>query len=662
MALRIGFIAALVALYFVGLQLAAMHAPTWTIAALMGIIFLLLVAAMYLRVLPALLALPILAIALASVAGMHYKDIFTTVVQDGSIRLSKWIIAAILGSILAQVVEKTGIAQTAVKKTAELGGDRPAILAVLLTIVIALLFTTLGGLGAVIMVATIVIPILLSLGLRPLYVGCLFLLAMSLGGAFNLVNWQAYKDTLGMTNVQIYAFALPFAVLMLLTTLAFLLIEGKRMGKARYKAVVTEEQETSHPFVPWYALLTPIIPLLPVLFFALLPKMYTRPAEARFTETTNDGIKVSIVHAAPAPPPPIITITQHTYKKIVDGEYMADPKKLVKGSGEVVLTKANSTALVVLTPGKSVKLTDGDYKMVPLQTTDLPQGQDIQLVQVDADPFIPVPGEQPVIIAPKQTVTLGNGKFLASTVMPKSYSIYPAPKAQAFDAKPWTKTEMSVGFDSKTGLLTLTPEAAETNYDFPITIALLLGIIYGGITTWRKGQSTVQLLTKASFDGVAAVGPALILMIGIGMVLNATMSNEVKAVITPALAAVVPHANGNVVFTILHYVVLFAVLAPLALYRGPLNLYGMGAGLIGALKPLLPGGAIMGAFMSVGMIQGVCDPTNTHNVWIANYTNTDVQDILKRTLPYMWLLAIIGLILSALLYYTGWGQALISVK
>jgi len=61
----------------------------------------------------------------------------------------------------------------------------------------------------------------------------------------------------------------------------------------------------------------------------------------------------------------------------------------------------------------------------------------------------------------------------------------------------------------------------------------------------------------------------------------------------------------------------------------------------------------MGAFMSTGMIQGVSDPTNTHNVWIANYTNTDVQDILKRTLPYMWVLAFIGLILSAVLYYGG---------
>ena len=183
-------------------------------------------------------------------------------------------------------------------------------------------------------------------------------------------------------------------------------------------------------------------------------------------------------------------------------------------------------------------------------------------------------------------------------------------------------------------------------------VALILGILYGVITTWRTGVSTVQLLTKSAFDGVAAVGPALVLLIGIGMVLNATMSAEVSGIISPVLERIVPHAQSGTP-AMVHYILLFTILAPLALYRGPMNLYGMGAGLIGALKPLMPAGALMAAFTATGMIQGVCDPTNTQNVWIANYTNTDVQDILKRTLPYMWILSILGLILGAVLYYGG---------
>ena len=464
MLLRISFIALLIIVYVAGSLLAAHHASHALLAGLMALSFLSLVAAMYLRLLPAVLALPVLAVLLASLAGMHWQDIFSNVVETGGMRLKSAILAAILGSVLAQVVEKTGIAATAVKKTAELGGDQPIILAAVLTLVIAILFTTLAGLGGVIMVATIVIPILLSLGLRPLYVGCLFLLAMSLGGAFNLANWELYKTTLHMTNSQILPFAAPFGGIMLVSIILFMLIEGKRMGKARYKAVLSEPAR-KFEFVPWYALLTPVVPLIPVLAFALLPHFSHKQA----------------------------------------------------------------------------------------------------------------------------------------------------------------------------------------SYDFPISVALMLGIIYGAITTWKRGQSTAQLLTKSTFDGIAAVGPALALMVGIGMVLIATMSPEVNAIMQPVLARIMPH--GHSLGAVLWYIALFTVLAPLALYRGPLNLYGMGAGLISALQGIMPTGAIMAAFTAVGMVQGVCDPTNTHNVWVANYTNTDVQDILKRTMPNMWVLTLGGLVLGAVLYY-----------
>jgi len=442
MFLRLGLIAGLIALYSAGMQLAAHQAPTWVIAAIMGAVFVGLVAAMYLRVLPALLALPILAIALASIAGMRWQDIFSTVVQDGSVRLSKWIIAAILGAILAQIVEKTGIAQTAIKKTAELGGDQPMILAVLLTIVIALLFTTLGGLGAVIMVATIVFPILLSLGLRPLYVGCLFLLGMSLGGAFNVVNWQGYQDTLGMTQSQIIAFALPFAGLMLITTFVFLFVERDRLGKARYKAAV-EDGDAAHVFVPWYALLTPVVPLLPMLFFSLLPRVYHQPPECSLAVTGD------LPHSSVS-------------LRSVDGNFS-----------------------LLLESGQHLTLVPGKYQVVPV---------------VDVLPS------------------------LARTMQ--------LPPPQTIDAQPWTTTDLQMSTTKKeTVAITITPTTTPTNYEFPVAVALLLGIIYGAVTTWRRGQSTVQLVTKAAFDGVASVAPAVVLIIGIGMVLNATMSPQVARVI-----------------------------------------------------------------------------------------------------------------------------------
>jgi len=57
----------------------------------------------------------------------------------------------------------------------------------------------------------------------------------------------------------------------------------------------------------------------------------------------------------------------------------------------------------------------------------------------------------------------------------------------------------------------------------------------------------------------------------------------------------------------------------------------------------------MGLLLSVGQIQGISDPTNTHNVWLANEMRVDVQKVLYNTLPYTWIIAVAGLIASA--YY-----------
>ena len=72
-------------------------------------------------------------------------------------------------------------------------------------------------------------------------------------------------------------------------------------------------------------------------------------------------------------------------------------------------------------------------------------------------------------------------------------------------------------------------------------------------------------------------------------------------------------------------------------------------GLAGLMKQtgFLTGSALMGALMSVGAIQGVCDPTNTHNVWIANFLGVDVVAVTRKLLPYIWVLAFLGLLVGA---------------
>jgi hypothetical protein len=54
--------------------------------------------------------------------------------------------------------------------------------------------------------------------------------------------------------------------------------------------------------------------------------------------------------------------------------------------------------------------------------------------------------------------------------------------------------------------------------------------------------------------------------------------------------------------------------------------------------------------MSVVQVQNVCDPTNTHNVWIANFTGVRVEEITRATILTMMTVCIGGLLLGAFMF------------
>ena len=133
--------------------------------------------------------------------------------------------------------------------------------------------------------------------------------------------------------------------------------------------------------------------------------------------------------------------------------------------------------------------------------------------------------------------------------------------------------------------------------------------------------------------------------IGIGMLLQAIGQPTVKEALTPIMMVVTP--SGAVGF-----MVFFIVLAPLCLYRGPLNLWGLGAGIAALMVGLnvLPLNAVMGGFCAVSTMQLLCCPTNTHNVWVTSYTGEEVTSVTKRLLPWVWPVVIIGVVATVVLY------------
>mgnify|MGYP005851456953 CR=1 FL=1 len=141
-----------------------------TIAILILVVFLAAAVLMFLRKLPAILALPLMAVAIAVlevVAGrLTLEDLALAVIADGSIRLADPMVISMFGGMVSLLMQKSGVAENFVKRGAELAGDNPIVVAAVMLAIIGLLFTTIGGLGAVIMVGTIVLPILASIGVR----------------------------------------------------------------------------------------------------------------------------------------------------------------------------------------------------------------------------------------------------------------------------------------------------------------------------------------------------------------------------------------------------------------------------------------------------------------------------------------------------------------
>jgi len=175
---------------------------------LLILVFVLLAALMFFRKIPALLALPIMAFSIPIVAGVSVNNTVQLVLGMGSTRLFEAYTIAIFGSMLSILLQKTGVAESFIKIGAELSGDKPWIIAFIMLVLISLLFTTLGGLGAIIMVATVVLPIMASVGVGPLTTVGVFLFGLSMGGILNVGNWAVYITVLNLNVDEVRSFAL----------------------------------------------------------------------------------------------------------------------------------------------------------------------------------------------------------------------------------------------------------------------------------------------------------------------------------------------------------------------------------------------------------------------------------------------------------------------
>ncbi|MDT0436348.1 MULTISPECIES: TRAP transporter large permease subunit [Streptomyces] len=177
--------------------------------------------------------------------------------------------------------------------------------------------------------------------------------------------------------------------------------------------------------------------------------------------------------------------------------------------------------------------------------------------------------------------------------------------------------------------------------DVAIIPSLLAGVLYALVTTTRPRDMNRRLL-RTLYSGFEVAAAPITLFVAIGVLLAAVRLPGAVDALEPLVKAVTP---GNPVL----FVVVFTLLVPLCLYRGPLNVYGLGAGIAGVLiaTGIYPAVAVLGITASYNQVFGVADPTSTQTVWSAQYAGVGPQQVMLRTLPYVWFVALGGFIVTA---------------
>ena len=234
------------------------------------------------RKMPTVLALFVLAVGICIIGGVpavatdadgNAVGFLQTVMQAGVLRLGDAIMVAIFSAWLGMVMEKTRISETMIKKGAELGGDKTLIVTLILFVVASVLFSVVNGLGTVIMVGTIVIPILVSVGVDKFTASAVMLFAYTVGNNVNLSNVNSLAAIVGTTFDDTFIIQLICAIGAFIAGIVFFVVRLRKVGrKYAFSAPAGETENDLYQIkgaTGALAMLTPIIPLVLVIGFKL---------------------------------------------------------------------------------------------------------------------------------------------------------------------------------------------------------------------------------------------------------------------------------------------------------------------------------------------------------------------------------------------------------
>lgn len=225
----------------------------------------------------------------ASVVNITFLNAMALVFQSGPESWGATLVNVVFGAWFGRIILDTGIASTLIKKTTEMGGDRPAVTCILLSIVTTAIFTSLFGAGAVVAIGVIILPILISLGIPKKCALISYTLSIGAGMFINPVLNSQYSGFFdgAWTIKDNLAWGFTMLAIQLVFTIGVIIFytRKKRISQA-WAAKMPEIQVKERPerkkldFSPTVSLIAPIIPVilnlcgLPIIFGFLVGGFY----------------------------------------------------------------------------------------------------------------------------------------------------------------------------------------------------------------------------------------------------------------------------------------------------------------------------------------------------------------------------------------------------
>lgn len=160
----------------------------------------------------------------------------------------------------------------------------------------------------------------------------------------------------------------------------------------------------------------------------------------------------------------------------------------------------------------------------------------------------------------------------------------------------------------------------------------------------KSFKDTERIVTKTFYDGVVDVASLL------GFLFILPMFNKVAGLDAVFFQSIL---SGVIPTSTIVLCILFAVVAPLGLFRGPLTVFGAGSatlGILNAVGVFTPTLLFPLIYISTITMNISACPTQSWNLWALNYSKVNVKQFLRSGVLWAWLICIINTIIAFIMF------------